>query len=414
MPIAFVLLLAALFTVAAADYPADAGSRPTPAADWPGLWGPTRSGALEEGFPAPPSRAREMWRRRVGGGYGEMAIFGEYGYTLELHDGRDFVVAVALDTGREQWRFPLGDTYRGHDGSHDGPISTPTVERDAVYSLSPHGRLVALDRHLGTPRWQVDLVADLGATAPAYGFGTAPLIESGLVVVQAGGEKAGGLMAFDERTGRRVWSALHGFKTGYASPVAATLAGTRQVVAAAGDALYGVHPTDGRLLWRVDGPGSGESVANSPIVLPGNRVLFSFWEDSRLIEVSGASGQFAAKEIWRSPRLRSAYGPVVHRDGSLYGFSGPFLLCLDAGTGEVRWRQRVYDGTLIGVGAHLLVLGRASGLLRVVDASPAGYNERMRATVFPAGATAMTGPSYSRGRVYVRNIDEVAAFALEH
>lgn len=51
MPIAFVLLLASFVTVAAADYPADPGSRPRPAADWPGLWGPSRSGALEHDGP---------------------------------------------------------------------------------------------------------------------------------------------------------------------------------------------------------------------------------------------------------------------------------------------------------------------------------------------------------------------------
>lgn len=87
---------------------------------------------------------------------------------------------------------------------------------------------------------------------------------------------------------------------------------------------------------------------------------------------------------------------------------GKWPLATLGGSGR-SWRQRLYDGTLIGVGAHLLLLGRPSGLLRVVDASADAYRERFQTAVFPAGPVALTGPSYARGRVYVRNIDEVAA-----
>lgn len=384
-----------------------------PAISWPGLWGPDRNGIATTALPSLPARVRELWRRPVDGGYGELALHGDTGYALELNDGQDQVVALALDTGRERWRYTLGATYRGHDGSHDGPISTPSVADGQVYALSPHGRLVALRRATGAVDWQHDLVSAFGASPPSYGFATAPLIEGDLLLVQTGGEKTRGLLAFDRRDGTLRWNARHGLKGGYSSPVAGTIAGARQVVAASGDDLFAVDARDGRLLWRLDGPGHGDAVANSPVVLPGNRVLFTFWDESRLVEVARAGDTFAAKEVWRSPRLRSSYGPVVHRDGYLYGFSGPFLLCLDASSGDVRWRQRVYDGTLVRVGAHLIVLGQKSGLLRVVDAAPDAYREVLRAEILPAGVTAMTGPSYAAGRVYVRTIDEVAAFALE-
>jgi len=399
-------------TVEAVPARDDPPAAPTHSA-WPGLWGPDRNGTATIGLPATPVRVRELWRRPVDGGYGELAVHGDSGYALELSDGQDLVVAVALDTGRERWRYTLGTTYRGHDGSHDGPISTPSVDEKHVYALSPHGRLVALRRDTGAIEWQHDLVAEFGASAPSYGFATAPLVEGDLLLIQTGGEKTRGLLAFDRRDGTLRWSARHGLKGGYASPVAASLAGTRQIVAASGDDLFAVDARDGRLLWRMDGPGHGDAVANGPIVLPGNRVLFTFWEDSRLVEITRTGDTFSVREVWRTPRLRSAYGPVVHRDGFLYGFGGPFLLCLDASTGEVRWRQRLYDGALVRVGAHLIVLGQKSGLLRIVDATHEGYREHLRAEVLPAGVTAMTGPSYAAGRVYVRTIDEVAAFALE-
>jgi outer membrane protein assembly factor BamB len=332
---------------------------------------------------------------------------------MELRDGIDYVVALDPATGGERWSAPLGPTYRGHEGSHDGPIATPAVAAGRVFSLGPHGQLVALDAETGRERWRHDLVKEFDAVAPAYGFGTSPLVEGDAVLVQTGGERSRGLLAFDVASGRLLWSAPHGTRAGYSSPSVATLAGTRQVIAAAGDRVFAVAPGDGRMLWSVAGPGDPETVANPPIVLPGDRVLLTFWGESLLVKVARQGDGFAATEIWRSPRLRAAYSPTVYRDGFLYGFSGPYLLCMAADTGEVRWRQRMYEGTLVGVGAHLFVLVRTSGTLHVVQASPAGFAEVTRTPVFTAGATSITGPSVTGGRVYLRNVEEMVALAIQ-
>jgi hypothetical protein len=45
-----------------------------------------------------------------------------------------------------------------------------------------------------------------------------------------------------------VWSAPHTKATVYSSAVAATIAGTRQILLAAGDRIFGVAPRDGQLL----------------------------------------------------------------------------------------------------------------------------------------------------------------------
>jgi hypothetical protein len=132
-----------------------------------------------------------------------------------------------------------------------------------------------------------------------------------------------------------------------------------------------------------------------------------------LVQVTRTDAAFTATELWRSPRLRAAYSPTIFRDGFLYSFSGPFLICLDAANGDVRWRQRMYEGTLVGAGRHLYVLVRTSGALHVVDASPAGFSEIARTVVFTPGATSITGPSIAGGRVYLRNLEEIVAMAIE-
>ena len=403
------LLLAALLT-ASTPPPQNGGTAPS----WPGVWGPARNGtATADGIPGRPRGFKELWRRRTQGGYSEVAVQGTAIFTGEAKDGTDAIVSMDAATGKERWRAPLGGTHRGHDGSHDGPIATPAVDGRDVFAVGPHGTLVALDADTGTERWRHDLVKEYSAAPPVYGFGTSPLIEGNAVLVQTHGETSRGLLAFDRATGRLLWHARHGIRGGYSSPSAGTAAGVRQIVAAAGDSVFAVSAADGSLLWSVKGLGDPEGVANPPQFFPDDRVLVSSWGESVLLKISRSGDTFSAAEVWRSPRLRGSYSPAIYRDGHFYGFSGPFLLCLDAATGDVRWRQRTYEGTLIGAGANLFVLSRASGELMVVEASPKAYAQIMTAPVFTAGAASYTGPSVVGNRVYLRNVEEIVAFTIE-
>jgi outer membrane protein assembly factor BamB len=383
-----------------------------PAANWPGLWGPGRDGMAPVTATAPRG-VKQMWRRPVAGGYSEIVIADDRVYTMEMREGVDYVVAMDARTGSEHWRSSIGPTYRGHEGSHDGPISTPAVQGSDVFALGPNGHLVGLDARTGKELWRHDLVKEFNAVAPAYGFASSPLIEGQLVYVPTGGEKSPGLLALDRRTGKLVWSAAPGQNASYSSPIAGTVAGTRQVISAAGDRIFAVTPDTGRILWSVKGPGSGESVANPPIVLPDDRVLLTFWTEAVMLKVARDGDAFSTSEVWRSSRLRSSYSPTIFRDGFLYGFSGPFLLCMEAASGDIRWRHRLYEGTLVGMGQHLLVLSRGSGNLHVVDATPTGFSEVFQAAVLTPGATSITGPSAAGDRVFLRNVEEIAAFTFE-
>jgi hypothetical protein len=55
------------------------------------------------------------------------------------------VIALDAVTGRERWSARIGPTYKGHDGSQDGPIATTTIDRDAVFAVGLHGIILALD-----------------------------------------------------------------------------------------------------------------------------------------------------------------------------------------------------------------------------------------------------------------------------
>ncbi|HEX6739978.1 MAG TPA: PQQ-binding-like beta-propeller repeat protein [Vicinamibacteria bacterium] len=382
---------------------------------WPGLWGPRGDGsaAAEARLPAARElRVREAWRRPLGSGFAAIAVARGRGYTGISEGGHDHVVAFDAATGREVWRARLGDTYRGHDGSKDGPISTPALSADAAraFVVSAQGVLFALDSASGKIAWQRDLKVDLAVPPPFYGFGTSPLISGKHVIVQGGGEKAG-LVALDQASGEVAWSVAHSKTSGYASPVLATLGGGAQIVTLANDMVYGVRPQDGSLVWSHPTGWTDESL-RAPLVLPGDRVLISGTNEAKLIELKKEGDRLVAKEAWKSPRLKNSLSPTVFHEGWLYGFSAGHLLCVDPATADVAWRQRVYAGSLILVDGHLLILGSESGELRVGRATPKGYEERLKAPVFNAGATSVTGPSFAGGRVFLRNVEELVALDI--
>jgi outer membrane protein assembly factor BamB len=353
-----------------------------------------------------------LWRRPVAGGYSEIAIHRGRAFTMEGRGGADFIVALDAASGREHWSVRVGLTYRGHGGSDDGPISTPAVDGNDVFALGPHGHLIAVDGATGKERWRHDLVNAFSATAPTWGFAASPLIEGRLVIVPTGGTNSKGLMAFDRTTGRLVWNAAVAKATAYASAVTASIGGVRQVIAVASDRVFGVDPGDGRVLWTAPGVGGNIEVANSALALPGDRLLLSSWEQSVMLGISHRDGVFSTREIWRSPRFRSSNGPTIYRDGFLYGFAGSMLVCMNAETQEVRWRERTGAGTLIGVGDNLVMLGQDTGELQVARLSPEAFTLRRRARVLEAGIRAVTGPSFADGRLYVRNLTEIVALRV--
>jgi hypothetical protein len=163
----------------------------------------------------------------------------------------------------------------------------------------------------------------------------------------------------------------------------------------------------------VAGAGGGEEVNNSPFVLPDNRVLVSYWGEAVMLKVAGKDTAFTVTELWRGPRIRNTHGPVIYKDGYLYGFAGPITVCIDAATGDLKWRQRTYEGSLVGYGDYLLLLGQSSGELALVRASPEGYSELTRMRVFTPGSTSITGPAPSGSRIFLRNVEEIVALRVE-
>lgn len=376
--------------------------------DWPHLRGPEHDGRA----PSSPSLARDgfalsvAWRAPLGPAYSGIAIADQVVVTLSSNGAVDDVVALSADDGRVLWRTPLGPHYRGHDGSEDGPISSPAIADETVFAVDARGRFVALDLSDGSPRWAISLPDELGTELPEYGFTSSPLVAGGRVVLQGGGDAGRSLCAFDVATGELAW-ALGDGGTGYRSPALLELCGRRQIVAVDGPEVLGIDPASGEVLWTHALEENEEFGSGLPTPIDGQRFCAPIRGSLTAFAVEPDEAGYRVTELWSSRDLGRGYAAPVARDGYLYGLQGEFLTCVDAATGRRVWKSRPPGGRgLIAVGDRLVVYG-AQGVVAVARATPEGYDELAR--VQALAHTSYTWPSFARDRIFVRNSSELCA-----
>lgn len=401
--LALCLILALTFTEAAAT-----------ARDWPQFRGPWQNGAVtgsglfdgdHEGV-----GLEIAWKRPLGSGYSSISIVGGRGVTMFTDGTDDLLTAFDVATGKELWRYRVAEMYKGHSGSDDGPISTPTVRDGVVYGLGPLGHLFAVKLEDGEELWRRTLDGEKDSLAPEYGFSTAPAIVGDLLIVQTGGPAGHSVTAFDRGSGKPRWSTADD-PVNYQSPVVLELAGSQQVVAINDKLLLGLNPASGEVLWKHEHGTSAIEAFAQPLDLGQGRLLINSVSEVVSFRVTaGKGGNFSVQELWRSNVLKNSYAvPVVH-EGYVYGFNAAFLSCLDAETGEVAWKSRPPGGEgLILVDGQLLIVA-PKGDLVVVQASPEGYSETARLPVFTGGSA--TAPSAAGGLIFVRDLKEMAAIRV--
>jgi outer membrane protein assembly factor BamB len=391
---------------------------PAEPAAWPQWSGPAHDGTSPaSGVFAGDFRLREVWRRPVGGGISALVVAGDRVFSFDEDDEKDYVFALDAVTGKEIWRVPLGARNALMEY---GPPSTAATDGRLVLIHGPPCRLEALDAATGKTVWQHDLRAEFNTGPMPSGCWTSPLLEGGRLILQVNGEPDKRVMAFDPASGAVLWASAGVSRSTRSTALIADVAGVRQVVVhdveKGKGGLYGLRLEDGKLLWSLRFP-EAESFGNdTPIPLGGDRLGVITWSDFRAVQVKRQGDALAAAPLWSARDFRAEVQPVtLHTvaDGDyVYGFGGELLSCLEAATGKPVWKEKIYPGSLILVDHHLVALSQSSGLLRVIEATPAGYREKARLQVFNPGAIADTPPSFAGSRIYLRNSEEIVVVEI--
>src|SRR5688572_518191 len=203
------------------------------AQEWPQWRGPMRDGAVVA-FAEPkawPEQLKLKWKVKVGTGHSSPVVSGRRVY-LHSRDGEQEVVrAVDLATGKQLWQdsYPVTYTVARAAAAHGkGPRATPAVANGKLYTFGITGILSSYDIKSGKLRWRKDTSSQFNNSFPDYGVASSPVVDRGLLIVNAGGH-SGALIAYNAETGEEKWS-WKAESASYASPIVANLGGSRQVI----------------------------------------------------------------------------------------------------------------------------------------------------------------------------------------
>jgi len=384
-------------------------SQTKPQIGWTQYRGFERSAKSAEKFnlKAGEMKAELVWKNNMGSGISEIVVSDESVYTLysdklDSLSGFEYIAAFNRNTGQEIWRSMIDSIYIENDGWGDGPRSTPVIDDTNIYSLSGNGNLSANAKKDGELIWQIDLVKEFGSLRPRWGFSTSPVIFDDKLIMEVGGTEGRAFVAFDRNNGSVLWAKGNG-TTSYSSPLIALFDGQEQLLFANGNTLYSYN-SKGDTLWTYKLP------FRAPIAMP---LLI---EDNKLFFSNIASGFVIIKiennkavELLKGPDMKNDFMTSVYHEGYIYGYHIAALRCISAETGEVKWSKRGFGkGSLMMVDDKLIVLSD-KGKMAIVETNPEAYTELISLQAVE-GSIAWTSPSFYKGKVYVRNQNEIACY----
>lgn len=354
-----------------------------------------------------------VWKRPLGEGFSSIVIAGDQLITAFGDGGFEFIGGFERATGKEIWRSRLGEFFVEEMGN--GPRSTPTIDGDAAYILDSTGGLFAVNIRTGKQIWKVSLPDRFGIKRPLRGFSTSPLIMGDTLIIHGGG-KDSAFIGLNKNTGDTIWQTGDS-AAGHSSPFRAVIHGVEQLVFTIArvvekdgerqvlEEAVSVSP-DGKILWR--GPSLSQIIAMPVFVPPDKVFISSSVENGCLLIQVLPDGK--VETVWNNKEMRNHFNSSVYYKGHIYGFSSSSLKCLVADTAERKWSKRGFGkGSLIIADDKLLVLSDR-GKLAMIEATPAGYKELAQAQVIEGKS--WTIPAIADGKIYLRNIKEMACYDL--
>lgn len=375
--------------------------------EWPQYRGVNRDGvSAEKGVLTswPQAGPKALWRTAVGDGYSGIAVARGRVFTMDARDQDEFIVCMDAASGKEVWRVRIDSTFMNDQGN--GPRSTPTVDGNLTFALSGQGTLYAAQAGDGKKVWSHNLVNEYATKIPNWGFSSSPLVEGDLLILPAGSGNSNAVLAFDKKTGALIWKSQTD-EPGYSSPIAITVNGIRQIIVLSGTMLFSLSPADGKLYWKY--PWKTDYFVNAavPIFIAPDKIFIStgYSSGAALLRINASKTGVTVQELWLSKGLKNHFNSSVLHAGHIYGFDNAILKCIDAATGEEKWKKSGFGkGSLLLADGHLLVLSER-GLLVLVEATPSEYKEKASAEVLKGKCWTM--PTLAGGKLYLRNQKEL-------
>jgi outer membrane protein assembly factor BamB len=313
--------------------------------DWPEFRGPTGQGhSNERGLPLAWSESANVrWKAAIPGkGWSSPTIKGDRIWlTTATEEGRSLrAIAVDLQTGAivhniEVFRLKNPGSIHSKN-SHASP--TPVLEGDKVY-LHFGARGTACLTQSGEVVWKTQLAYDNGQHGP----GGSPIIYDDLLIVSCDGQDVQYVAGIDKATGKTRWKRSREGAQAYTTPLLLRLPEGDQVVSPGAFRAIAYEPRTGKEIWHVK---YGQGFSNVPRPVYGHGMVFictGFHQPSLLaVRPDGRGDVTKSHVVWTLNRgVPLTPSPLLVGDEMYLINDSGIASCIDAKTGEERWRARI-------------------------------------------------------------------------
>jgi outer membrane protein assembly factor BamB len=403
--------------------------------DWPQWGGPQRDGVWRESgivdkLPAVDSQTGKlprMWTAKIGSGYAGPAVANGRVFVADRIGEQNIerVLCFDADLGKELWKHEYEARYT--ISYPLGPRATPTVDGNRVYTLGAVGHLFCFDAASGRVVWQKYLPKDFGTKLPPWGMAGAPIVDGDQLIVLAGGANSAMVVSLDKQTGNERWRALDGPEPGYCPPVILEFGGRRQLIIWHPQAVVGLDPINGTVLWQEPFQVQSGLTIPTPRKLGSRLFVTNFYNGPLMIDL-GEDGK-SPRVLWhtgpesterKNDSLHAIMcSPIVTGD-CIYGVgSYGELRCLDTKDGHIIWssydatgRDRWWNAFLIPHDDRVIISNEQGDLI-FAKLSREGYKELSRAKMIEPTQpiqrrmTVWSHPAFAMRSVFARNDGEL-------
>ncbi len=358
----------------------------------------------------PPREEGERRRRRRGGFFG----FGGGGPPTNVHEF--VVICLDRETGETLWQRTACEAipHENHHGTASFASASPVTDGENLYVSFGSRGIYSYDMK-GNLRWKKDL-GDM-RTRNSFGEGASPALFGDTLVINWDQEEQSFIAALDTATGDIKWQVDRDEATSWSSPLVLEHSGKTQVLVNGSNRVRSYDLATGDLIWECGGQ------AMNPVATPlVYKDLGIFMTGRRGFAVQAirldSQGEVTDTDqvTWEldegTPYVPS---PVLIGD-RLYFTKGlnAILTCVDAGTGEVIYKNQRLEGldtiysSLVGAAGNVYISARNGTTLVIKD----GADYEVLATN-ELGETIDATPALVDDEIFIRTEQRLYCIANE-
>jgi outer membrane protein assembly factor BamB len=325
------------------------------AGDWPEFRGPTAQG-IYEGKPLPTQWGPQKnitWQQPIAGlGWSSPAIVGGKIYlTTAVPNGKDQslrAICLNVDSGKTVWDVEVfhqdGANSPGIHGKNSHASPSPIVRDGKVYVHFGHQGTACLDLD-GKEVWKTRELK----YPPVHGNGGSPILLDDRLILSCDGASNPFVAALSAADGKLLWKTPRNWdsikKFAFATPLAVDVNGKTQVVLPGAGGVAAYDPKTGTEIWSVRY--NGYSVIPRPVFGHGMVFVSSSFDSATMfaIRVDGTGDVTDTHVAWKLNRgAPHSASPLLVGDELYLVSDGGLASCLDAKTGKAHWKEQRLPG----------------------------------------------------------------------